>query len=296
MTDADRPPLDERLTTKSAMETGVAEGVAAFPDQMAEPVDLALDRLDAMSARPDLTVAEAARLAKVNPRTIRRRLSQGSVLPNAHRDASGQWLIPPDDLVAAGFDLADTDPSEPDLSTPESTPVIDSPVDSPQPAADSVSVAPDAQYDWRTRAIVAEALMDEKDARLAEKDRTLAAKDDALDALRVTVQALRALGTGAGTMALNVTPSRPEPTDDTDLRAELADALRRAEVAEQRRGLAEHDRNAARASAAGVKGVRGSDLPFSNRSGGSAPTPATSTKPLPPPSLPPARRRWWSRS
>jgi len=159
----------------------------------------------------DLTVAEAARLAKVNPRTIRRRLSQGSVLPNAHRDASGQWLIPPDDLVAAGFTLAD--PSGPDLSTPESTPVIDSPVDSPQPAGDSVSVAPDTQYDWRTRAIVAEALMAEKDARIAEKDRTLAAKDDALDALRVTLQALRALGTGAGTMAVDVTTGRPGPSD-----------------------------------------------------------------------------------
>ena len=211
-TDDDRPPLDERLTTKRAMETGVPEGTIPFPDSTPDPVDLALDRLDAMSGRPDLTVAEAAKLAKVNPRTIRRRLSQGSVLPNAHRDASGQWLIPPADLVAAGFDLAVDDPSDPDLSTPESIPVIDSPVYSAEQVADQGERAPTDPDAWRRRAEVAEALVAEKDARLAEKDRTLDAKDDTIDALRVTVQALRALGTGAGTMALDATTGRPEPT------------------------------------------------------------------------------------
>ena len=286
MTDADRPPLDERLTTKSAMESGTPEGVAAFPDQMAEPVDLALDRLaemdgqsDDTDTRPDLTVAEAARLAKVNPRTIRRRLTQGSVLPNAHRDASGQWLIPPDDLVAAGFDLSDTDASEPNLSTPESTAVTDSPVDSAEQATglgERSTSDPDA---WRRRAEVAEALVAEVRERLADKDATIAASAGTVEAQNATITSMHrqlidreaevaalsrkaeALDAGAGTMALDVTPGRPEPTDDTDLRAELADAIRRA----------------------GVKGVRGS-------------APAPSTKPLPPPHLPPARRRWWSRS
>ena len=48
-TNADRPPLDERLTTRQAMETGVPEGTVPFPDQMPDPVDLALARL----FRPD---------------------------------------------------------------------------------------------------------------------------------------------------------------------------------------------------------------------------------------------------
>ena len=56
-----RPPLDIRLTTRRAMETGVPEGVAAFPDLLPDPTTIALDRLaaiDALSALPPLTIAD----------------------------------------------------------------------------------------------------------------------------------------------------------------------------------------------------------------------------------------------
>ena len=42
MTDDDRPPLDESLTTERAMRTGVPEGTIAFPDRLPDPVDLSL--------------------------------------------------------------------------------------------------------------------------------------------------------------------------------------------------------------------------------------------------------------
>ncbi len=92
---------------------------------------------------------------------------------------------------------------------------------------------------------------------------------------------------------------RPEPkaTDDTDLRAELAAALRRAEIAEHRRELAEHDRDAARAVAT-ERAESLADLRVALRvlaAGPQTPTPAPSTEPSSPPSAPPPRRRWWAR-
>lgn len=95
-------------------------------------------------------------------------------------------------------------------------------------------------------------------------------------------------------------PDVPTTTDpDTDLRAELADWRRRAEVAEHRRELAEHDRDAARAVAT-ERAESLADLRFALRmlNAGpqeATPAPSTPTEPLSPPSLPPPRRRWWSR-
>jgi predicted DNA-binding protein (UPF0251 family) len=207
MTD-DRRPLDERWTTERAMTTGIPEGVAAFPDQMPEPVDLALERLDAMPVtdRPELTVTEAAKATGVDRRTISRRL-EADAFPNAHRapgrqgqPENGPWLIPVADLIAAGL--------RPYAPTPA--------------------------------------------------------------------------------------PTEPKATGDTDLRAELADALRRAEVAEHRRELAEHDRDAARAVAT-ERAESLADLRNALRMLDAGPV-RQATGPLPAASLPPARRRWWSRS
>jgi hypothetical protein len=56
--------------------------------------------------RPTLGLAEAARAARVSARTIRRRIDAGQI-PNARREPGpqGGWIIPADELLAAGFRL-----------------------------------------------------------------------------------------------------------------------------------------------------------------------------------------------
>jgi hypothetical protein len=100
----------------------------------------------------------------------------------------------------------------------------------------------------------------------------------------------------AGLRPYAPTPAEAEPkaTGSADLRGALADAIRRAEVAESRRELAEHDRDAARAVATErERTIAALNVAVRALEAGPVRTPA---KPLPPPSLPPARRRWWSRS
>lgn len=58
-----------------------------------------------MTERPEFTIKEAAEACQVSVKTIRRRLD-GDKFPNAHRldDGPGSpWLIPLDDLIAAGL-------------------------------------------------------------------------------------------------------------------------------------------------------------------------------------------------
>lgn len=64
-----------------------------------------------MSDRMSLTIAQAAEAAGVSTRTLRRRLHDGS-FPGAKRgDApSDPWMIPVEDLLAAGFRLNTSGP------------------------------------------------------------------------------------------------------------------------------------------------------------------------------------------
>ncbi|MFJ5198270.1 helix-turn-helix domain-containing protein [Streptomyces sp. NPDC088394] len=64
-----------------------------------------------MSKRPMLTQREAATACGVSRTTIRRRREAGD-LPGAVQDSAQGWLIPVDDLLAAGFRL--NAPSPPD--------------------------------------------------------------------------------------------------------------------------------------------------------------------------------------
>ena len=66
-----------------------------------------------MSSRPMLTRREAATACAVSRTTIRRRREAGE-LPGAVRDEQRGWLIPVEDLLAAGFRLnAPANPAEP---------------------------------------------------------------------------------------------------------------------------------------------------------------------------------------
>jgi hypothetical protein len=67
-----------------------------------------------MTTRPMLTQREAAAACGVSRTTIRRR-REGGDLPGAVRDPARGWLIPVDDLLAAGFRL--NAPTPPDYRT-----------------------------------------------------------------------------------------------------------------------------------------------------------------------------------
>jgi hypothetical protein len=180
MTDDDRPPLDERLTTERAMRTGVPEGTIAFPDSMPEPVDLALDALDAAGGltefhhprpadsgemkRPTLTVSAAADATGKSRRTIGRLLDAGR-LDGAEQDETGTWHIPVDALIAAGLTLHA--PSLPDEA------LTDDPAPAPPPPAALDALRAEVA-DWRRRAEVAEAVAAERAAALDDVRQALA--------------------------------------------------------------------------------------------------------------------------
>lgn len=56
------------------------------------------------STRPRYPLSRAAQMAGVSLSTVKRRLAAGE-FPNAVRDDSGAWLVPVEDLLAAGFHL-----------------------------------------------------------------------------------------------------------------------------------------------------------------------------------------------
>ncbi|MFI5635062.1 helix-turn-helix transcriptional regulator [Streptomyces sp. NPDC051664] len=73
-----------------------------------------------MSTRPMLNQREAADACGVSRTTIRRRREAGD-LPGAVQDPARGWLIPVDDLLAAGFRLnAPAPPDAPDEPAPSS--------------------------------------------------------------------------------------------------------------------------------------------------------------------------------
>ncbi|MFD6331258.1 helix-turn-helix transcriptional regulator [Streptomyces niveus] len=85
-----------------------------------------------MSTRPMLTQREAAAACGVSRTTIRRRREAGD-LPNSVQDEARGWLIPVDDLLAAGLRL--NAPAAPDKATP------------PPPAGQGIDADADQEHD-----------------------------------------------------------------------------------------------------------------------------------------------------
>lgn len=77
-----------------------------------------------MSRRPAWAISEASAHCQVSRSTLKRRLSAGE-LPNAYKTPAGQWRIPVNDLIAAGYSPGvqppDPDP-EPDMRQPAPAP------------------------------------------------------------------------------------------------------------------------------------------------------------------------------
>jgi hypothetical protein len=64
-----------------------------------------------VTTRQAWTLSDAAQRVGVSRSTLRRRREQGS-FPNAYRDAAGQWRIPIEDLLAAGFHPGNHEPAQ----------------------------------------------------------------------------------------------------------------------------------------------------------------------------------------
>jgi hypothetical protein len=130
----------------------------------------------------EMTVAEAAARYGISSTAIRRRLKEkpradgrrrATALPNAHRDETGAWMIPVDDLETAQFKAgtqADTFEGT-HLEAPE-----------PPIAADSLR---DELAAARQRIAVAEQMTTEARRELVER---LADKDQIIRAIRETVE------------------------------------------------------------------------------------------------------------
>lgn len=120
-----------------ALATGIVEAASAEAESVSDE-----------GARPALTITEAARAAGVDRRTIRRRLDAGD-LPNAYRDPpeEGAWQIPVTDLIAAAL-----------------------PLHRPLPAHQN-----DEAEEWCRRALVAEAVAEERERTIAALERALLA-------------------------------------------------------------------------------------------------------------------------
>ncbi len=119
--------------------------------------------------RPELTLTEAAGACGVSRKTVRRRLDADE-FPNARRldgpagTETGPWVIPTEDLIAAGFELHQ--PAGPDPTPPPTT------AEPERPDVGRLDELEKENADLRRRAEVAEAIAEERglaldDARLA---------------------------------------------------------------------------------------------------------------------------------
>lgn len=77
------------------------------------------DDNDLPGKRPELSITQAAEAAGVNPRTIRRYLTDEK-LPGARKAEDGSWLIPTEALIAAGWtNLYKPSPPDAPVAAPE---------------------------------------------------------------------------------------------------------------------------------------------------------------------------------
>lgn len=110
--------------------------------------------------RPELTLRQAAEACGVARITIRRRLDDGQ-FPNAYKnqDRQPQWLIPVEDLIAAGL--------QPNAYSNETPPVVDE-RGAEERLRDELSQARDQITRLRHERELAVALADERERALAD--------------------------------------------------------------------------------------------------------------------------------
>jgi hypothetical protein len=143
--------------------------------------------------RRGLSVVEAARVLGVTPDSVRSRLRRGTL--EGYRDNLGRWrVVSPDATV----DVADR-PATGEGTGPEAVATVTTVDDG---RAELVAELTDELAEWRSRALVAEALRDEFRARVAElradleRERQRAGATEArqLDCDRLIAQTLREIG------------------------------------------------------------------------------------------------------
>lgn len=117
--------------------------------------------------RPALSIAEAAARCGVDRSTIRRRLDRGE-LADAWREEGpqGKWMIPVASLVAAGLNLTSPDQGH----TPGREQAHATPADQ-----DELWQLREQLAEWRTRALVAESVSEERRRTIERLDRALLA-------------------------------------------------------------------------------------------------------------------------
>ncbi len=171
------------------------------PQRRSEPLDETPggDDRGQIGPRPALTISEAAQAAGVDRRTVRRRLDSGP-FEHAWREDGGEgpWRIPVDDLIGAGLRLHA--PATPAPSAPQDT-AQGQVTPPPTPAPD-----PDELAEWRTRALVAESVCQ-------ERERTIAALELALRALEPGPPVTTLAPTPSSTAAAGITPESAPSRD-----------------------------------------------------------------------------------
>jgi helix-turn-helix protein len=115
--------------------------------------------------RPALSIADAATRCGVDRSTVRRRLDRGE-LPGAWREPGpqGRWMIPVASLVAAGLQL--TSPDQGHAPGREQGHAIAN-------EQDELGRLREQLAEWRTRALVAESLSEERRQTLERMDRAM---------------------------------------------------------------------------------------------------------------------------
>src|SRR5699024_6016439 len=93
-----RPPRPPLFPYTTLFRSG-AGGRASGRDRPAAPPRRGLR---AWPARPTWTLREAEERCGVSRSTLKRRLAAGD-FPNAYKTSQGQWRVPVNDLIAAGY-------------------------------------------------------------------------------------------------------------------------------------------------------------------------------------------------
>ncbi|MFD5899790.1 helix-turn-helix transcriptional regulator [Streptomyces sp. NPDC060366] len=140
-----------------------------------------------MSTRPMLTQREAAAACGVSRTTIRRRREAGD-LPNAVQDEVRGWLIPVDDLLAAGLRLHA--PADPDKTAPSSPAGPDADVDQEHDAVALRAELEDLRHEHALAVAAAEHGRQLAEAEAKHLRAQLAARADHIADLQRTLQAL----------------------------------------------------------------------------------------------------------
>ena len=179
--------------------------------------------------RPVFTLREASKRCGVSFSTIRRRREDGA-FPNAYKTPDGQWMVPVEDLLAAGLKPT-TDPTQ----NQDRSGVLTEPAhDGPGAAHDASSAAQERISELERELARARAQIEVEQAHRAAAEQVAAERARSLDDLRTAIRLLE--------------PPQPatDQTPDPSLRPEPIPATNPGPVVEQpgpvKRWLARHTR------------------------------------------------------